>query len=373
MTDETEVPQDAAPASDPQRKVRRVTLVLLAAIVLLFLWYLAADRTTPYTASGRVQAFVIALAPDVSGYVSKVDVTQNQLVEAGQPLFELDRKRFEVAVKAAEADLELAGQSVGASTASVAGATAALVKAQAELDEARVQAERVYALEKKGIYSKAKGDEARTSVATAEAQVAKEEADLAREQEQLGAGGLENPEVKAALARLEDAQLDLARTSLSAPSRGHVANIEIDVGTYATAGQPLMTFISSEDVWIEAFFTENNLGNMKVGDRVELTFDAYPGQVFEGAVEILGVGVATDREDAVGSLAQADQSRAWLRDPQRFPVIIGPGETSYRASDFDRLRYNSQVDVIVYTGSNPLLNALGAFWIRLVAFSSYLY
>jgi multidrug resistance efflux pump len=373
MADETVEPKDEAPAEDPQKGVRRVTIALLSVIALLFVWYLVADRTTPYTASGRVQAFVIALTPDVSGYVSNVNVEQNQLVEAGQLLFVLDKKRFEIAIKTAEAELELAGQSVGASTASVAGATAALVKAEAELDEARVQAERVYALEKKGVYSKAKGDEARTSVATAEAQVAKEEADLVREQEQLGADGLDNPEVKAALARLEDAQLNLARTGISAPSRGYVANIEIDVGTYATSGQPLMTFISADDLWIEAFFTENNLGNMTVGDRVEVAFDAYPGEVFEGAVEALGVGAATEQEDTVGKLTVADQNRAWLRDPQRFPVIIGPGAAAYTVSDFESLRYNSQADIIVYTGSNSLMNVLGAFWIRLVSYLSYLY
>ncbi|WP_428522017.1 HlyD family secretion protein [Roseibium sp.] len=370
MAEETAAP---SAETDPQRRVRRLTLILLALMALLFAWYLVADRLTPYTAAGRVQAFVVALSPDVSGYVSRVNVDQNQLVEAGQPLFQLDPKRFEVAVRAAEAALEEAGQSVGANTASVAGATASLVKAQAELDEARVQAERVFALEKKGIYAKAKGDEARSRVATSEALVAQAAADLERSKEQLGALGEDNPKVRAALASLETAQLDLARTVLSAPSRGHVANIDIDVGTYATAGQPLLTFISAEEGWVEAYFTENNLGNMKVGDKVDLAFDAYPGRIFKGEVTSLPVGVATGTEDAPGTLTTAQQSTAWLRDPQRFPVLIGPSDVTYSLEDKNGVRFNSQVDVIVYTGSNSLWNTLGGIWIRLVSFFSYLY
>ncbi|MGI9364696.1 MAG: HlyD family secretion protein [Rhizobiaceae bacterium] len=364
---------DDCTADDPERGVRRITSGLLFAIVLLFAWYLVADRVTPYTAAGRVQTFAIALAPDVSGYVSDVQVEQNQLVEAGDPLFQLDKKRFEVAVRAAEAALEEAGQSVGANTASVAGATASLVKAQAELDEALVQAERVFTLEKKGIYTKTKGDEARSKVATAQAQVAKEEADLARSKEQLGSVGEDNPKVRSALASLESARLDLARTNMAAPSRGYVANIDIDVGTYATSGQPLMTFIGAEEGWVEAHFTENNLGNMKVGDKVDLAFDAFPGRIFKGQVISLPVGVATGNEGALGTLTTAQQSRSWLRDPQRFPVIIGPSAVSYTIKDTNGLRLNSQVDVIVYTGSNPVWNALGGIWIRIVSFFSYLY
>ena len=76
-----------------QRTVRRTTLILLIIILILFGWYLVSDRVTPYTASARVQAYVVAVVPDVSGYVAKVPVKKNQLVEPGAPLLQIEQKR----------------------------------------------------------------------------------------------------------------------------------------------------------------------------------------------------------------------------------------------------------------------------------------
>ncbi len=367
-----------ASSSDGQRGVRLTTLILLIIIALLFIWYMVADRLTPFTASARMQAYVVAVVPDVSGFITEVPVKKNQLAEVGDTLLQIETRRFDIAVEAAEAALELAGQDVGASTAVVSNSTANLAAARAQIEEAQVQGGRIFKLEEKGIYAKAKGDEARAQVATAQAKVTAAEGEVERAKQQLGSGGdADNPRVRRALAELEEARLNQTRTTLTAPTRGYIGGLKIDEGTYATAGQPVMTFISADDIWIEAFMTENNLGRIKLGDKVELTFDAFPGKIFEGKVKSVAVGVSTGKVTNLGDLPTVEKTRGWLRDPQRFPVIIETTNYNYDVSTELAsglgLRLNSQADVIVYTGDHPFWNTLGKFWIRLMSWFSYVY
>ncbi len=376
-TQTTDHDHDAS-SSNGQRGVRLTTLILLIIIALLFIWYMVADRLTPFTASARMQAYVVAVVPDVSGFITEVPVKKNQLAEVGDTLLQIETRRFDIAVEAAEAALELAGQDVGASTAVVATATANLAGARAQLEEAQVQGGRIFKLEEKGIYAKAKGDEARAQVATAQAQVTAAEGEVERAKQQLGSGGdAENPRVRRALAELEEARLNQTRTTLTAQTRGYIGGLKIDEGTYANAGQPVMTFISADDIWIEAFMTENNLGRIKLGDKVELTFDAFPGKIFEGKVKSVAVGVSTGKVTNLGDLPTVEKTRGWLRDPQRFPVIIETTNYNYDVSTELAsglgLRLNSQADVIVYTGDHPFWNTLGKFWIRLMSWFSYVY
>jgi len=324
-----------------------------------------------------MQSFVVAVVPDVSGFITEVPVKKNQLAEPGDTLLQIETGRFEIAVDAAEAELELAGQDVGADTASVATATAKLAAARVALENAKVQGNRVLTLVKKGVFPKARGDDAQGLIDVAQAGVTEAEAELERAKQELGKGDADNPRVRRALAVLEQARLDLARTTIKAPSRGYIGGLKIDEGAYANAGQPTMTFISVDDIWIEAFMTENNLGRIEIGDKVELAFDAFPGQIFEGKVKSAAVGVSTGKATDLGDLPTVQKTRGWLRDPQRFPVVI---ETTNYNHDVVTvlaggrgLRLNSQVDVIVYTGDHFFWNTLGKFWIRLVSWFSYAY
>lgn len=367
--------QDASSAGPP-RSVRLTTLILLIIIALLFSWYMVADRLTPYTASARMQAYVVPIVPDVSGYITDVPVHKNQLVEAGDTLFQIETRRFEIAVEAAEATLEIAGQGVGANTAAVATATAKLAGARVALDQAQVQGARVFDLVERGVFPAARGDEARGILETSQAGVSAAEAELDRAKQLLGGSdAANNPQVRRALAELEEARLNLARTTMTAPSRGYVGGLKIDQGTYAIAGQPTITFISADDIWFEAFMTENNLSRMEPGDKVELAFDAFPGEIFEGEVKSIGVAVSTGKSTDPAGLPTVETTRGWLRDPQRYPVLIETTNYNYDMETVSGqgLRFNSQVDVIVYTGDHPFWHTLGELWIRLVSWSSYAY
>ena len=363
----------ATPSAEPQRTGWGVPVIAII-IVLFFIWYVVSDRLTPFTNNATFQTYVVAVVPEVSGYVADIPIKKNTMVEAGQVIVQVEKSRFENAVEAAEAELEAAGQSVGASTASVATATAAVTAAQANLEEVRAQSARVFSLEEKGIYAEARGDEARAAVATAEAELAAQQSEVERSREELGATGADNPRLRLAVAKLADARLDLEKTTLRAPSNAIVGGLKIDEGAYANAGEPLLTLIVLEDQWIEAFLTENNLGQVRPGNKVEIAFDAFPGQIYSGKVKSTAWGVSTGKAINLGDLPIAGKSKGWLRDPQRFSVIIET--TDYTSStDVDRqgLRLNSQASIVVYTGDHAFWNALAKGWIRVASWFSYLY
>jgi multidrug resistance efflux pump len=351
----------------------RTTRIFLIILTVLLVWYVFADRITPYTSAARVQGYVIPIVPDVSGYIIEIPVKKYYLAQAGDKLLQIEPRRFELAVREAEAALEVAAQEVGGGAEAVTSAAAQLTQAKVALDESRTQATRLYTLEQKGIIPRAQGDQARAVVATREAKVTAAEAELSRVKKTLGATGEKNPRIQLALTRLEEAQLNLARTTLVAPGQGKVGSMYLDEGAFATAGQPVMTFISLDEYWIDAYLSENNLGRIDIGDEVDIAFDVFPGRIFEGKVAKIAPGVGSGKKADLGTLSAADTTSGWLRSPQRFSVIIEPTRTDDLIAGEIDLRQNSQADVVIYTGDNWFWNSLAWLWIRFVSLLSFLY
>ena len=135
------------------------------------------------------------------------------------------------------------------------------------------------------------------------------------------------------------------------------------------AGHPLMTLISAADTWIQADMRENNLLHLAPGNPVEFVLDVAPGRIFRGKIRSVGVGVSTGQGTSPGDLPVVQGAQGWLRDPQRFPVLISlDGDVPA-----DLLRTGGQVDVMVYTGNRPFLNTLARWRIRLAAWLSYVW
>jgi multidrug resistance efflux pump len=347
--------------------------LVVAAAALIFVWYLVADRYTPYTSNARVKAIIVETVPQVSGYLAAVAVTNAQVVEAGQLLARIDQRPFALQVEKARADLQTATQEVGAGSAQVAAAQANLAQAQAQLENTRAQAQRTFELERRGITSIAAADQMRAQLRSAEGRVSGAEADVERARQQLGAEGGDNARIQAALVALHTAELNLQWTELRAPARGEVLDLQVAEGTFAHSGQRLMSFVSFDDVWVEAYMTENNLGRVAVGNPVELSLDVYPGRIFEGVVSSITVAAAAPGQTGHSNLPQPPRVTAWMRDAQRFPVRITM--RGYEVADRADIRrqFNGQADVIIYTGGNSVLNALAAVWIRFMSWLSYAY
>ena len=352
--------------------VRRWTLVFLAISLALIVWYLVSDRLTPYTSQARVEAYVVPVAPEVSGIVSAVDVGNNQFVESGQRLFQIDVSRYALTLESAEADLLATQQSVDAATAGLVSTQASLKSAQADLVKEQQDYERLQSIFKEdpGAISQRRLDGALASLKSAAARVEVAQAELERARLDLGPTGEDNPRLLAARSAVEQARINLDRTTVVAPGRGLVTDVRVDAGNFAQASQPLMTFVAIHNIWIQADLTENNLGNVEPGDAVDFVLDVQPGRVFRGRVRSVGYGVSTGN-DPLGALPTIDNQRDWLRDAQRFPVIIDLDEAVLREKL--GIRVGSQVDVIVYTGDHAIMNVLGRFYIRLVSWLTYLY
>lgn len=345
------------------------TGVVLLICVLMFICHIFMDKYTPYTADGRIAAFIVPITPQVSGTLISVDTINNQYVEASQVLAKIDSKRYEIAVKRAQADLQQASQTSAADVNAVTTAQAKVAEAEANLRNAEVKGQRVIKLSKVGAASVSRADDARSSIEAKKAQLLSANSELDKTKSNLGMTGKDNARILSALSALETAELDLSKTIIRAPSNGIITNLLVDVGHFANAGAPMMTFISTRDVWVQANMRENSLGHIKAGNKVEMVLDSAPGRIFKGEVMSVGYGVSDNNSDALGGLATVQTTQGWLRQAQHFPVLIRFTDDSVKG----HRRAGGQVNVMIYTGTGPILNSLAFAWIRTVSFFSHIY
>ena len=360
-------------APQPGRATRIGATVVLALIIGSLLWYFVADRLTPHTTQARVQAFVVPVAAEVAGKVLAVHVRNNDAVQPGQPLFDIDPGQYRIALQRSRSDYESVQRSVNAASATVEAARAGLEAARAnhvKADKDATRQETLYA-EDPGAISVRRLEIAQASRIQARSQEKAAEADLRKAQEAAGESGDNNAQLRSARAAVEKAELDLARTQVVAPARGVVTDLRTDVGHFAQAGAAAMTLIAMHDLWISADLTENNLGNIDPGDEVAIVLDVLPGEVLKGRVRSVGGGVSSGQQAPAGTLPTVQNSRDWLRQAQRFPVAIefDPAD----AERLGKLRPGGQAEVMAYTGDNFVMNLLGAGYIRLMSLLSYLY
>jgi multidrug resistance efflux pump len=366
-------PPQPPPPAKPGKGSRLGAIIVLILIVASLAWYFVSDRLTPYTSQARVQAFVVPVAAEVSGTVLKVRVKNNDEVERGQPLFDIDPTQYKIALQRSRSDYESVRLSVNASTAAVEAAKASLQAAVANDVFAQQDATRLEQIHKEdpGALSVRRVENAQANRIKARSQVEAAKADLRRAQETAGERGEDNAQLLSARAAIEKTELDLKRTQVFAPARGTVTDLRTDVGQFAQTGAPAMTLIAIHDLWISADMTENNLGNVKPGDKVAIVLDAMPGEVLKGRVRSVGTGISAGKQAQPGTLPPIENSRDWLRQAQRVPVAV-----EFDPSERERLRgvrIGGQADVVIYTGDHDLMNWLAGLFIGLKSYLSYLY
>jgi multidrug resistance efflux pump len=362
-----------APAAAPGKATRIGGGIVAGLIVVSLILYFVGDRLTPYTSQARIQAFVVPIAAEVSGQVQKVHIKNNDDVHPGQLLFEIDPQTYAIALERARADYESTRLAVNASGANVEAARASYQAAIANLDMAQKDAGRLEKLyqEDPGAISVRRLEIAQSTRDEARSKAQRAAADMRQAQEVAGEQGERNAELLSAKGAVVKAELDLANTRVIAPAGGRVTDLRVDVGHFAQAGAPLLTLIAVHDVWVSADMTENNLGNIDVGDRAAIVLDVMPGTVLKGRVRSVGGGVASGQNGAPGTLPTIENNRDWLRQAQRIPVVI-----EFDASEVSRIkgvRVGGQADVLVYAGDSSVMNFLGAIYIRVMSWLSYLY
>ena len=377
MSQEPKAQTESAPAAEGApgqgRGTRIGSRVVAGLIVASLVLYFVGDRLTPYTSQARVQAFVVPVAAEVSGKVTAVHIDNDDFVEPGQPLFDVDTEQYEIALQRARADYESVRRSVNASTAGVESARASLQTARTNFEMADKDATRQERLHQDdpGAISVRRLEIAQSTREESRSKVARAEADLRKAEEAAGDSGEDNAQLQSARTAVKKAELDFANTKVLAPSRGTVTDLRVDVGNFAQAGAPVMTLIATRDLWISADMTENNLGRLNAGDEAAIVLDVMPGQVFKGRIRSVGGGVGTGQSSPPGTLPTVENNRDWLRQAQRIPVAV-----EFDAAEIEELRgvrVGGQAEVLVYTGRHPVMNLLGRIYIRVMSWLSYLY
>jgi multidrug resistance efflux pump len=229
----------------------------------------------PWTRDGRIRANVVQVAPDVTGQVTALFVRDNQRVNAGQPLFEIDRARFELALRQAEA---------------------AARAQQVVLDQATRESQR------------------NTELRDLVAQEAREQGQSHLEQTRAA--------LAQALVNRDLARLNLARTRVLSAVNGIVTNLDLQTGAYVTAGHPVMALIDHDSFYAEGYFEETKLAKIHLGDPVAVSLMGEKG-VLRGHVDSVAGGIADrDRSTASNLLPTVNPTFNWVRLAQRIPVRV---------------------------------------------------
>lgn len=269
-------------------------LVLGVAIAGAF-WWLDRSRFES-TENAFVEADIVLLSPQVSGFVSQILVSHNDPVRAGQTVALIDPDEFELRLRSASAKRDEAQAALA--TLSRRGAERAALLRERDAAIAGAEAERVAALEdrrrfeqleKKGFATRrtvqstrATADKAAASVAQARAMRAAESArisSLADEEKELAA------RIAAARADAGSARLDLDRATLKAPIDGTVGRVLARAGEHVKPGDLVMHIVPARQRYVIANFKETQLRRLRLGQIVEIRLDAFPDRTFEGRIE----------------------------------------------------------------------------------------
>ncbi|MGO4715850.1 efflux RND transporter periplasmic adaptor subunit [Bradyrhizobium sp. 2TAF24] len=248
--------------------------VVLAAVAGWYLWRTYED--SPWTRDGRVRANVVNVAPDVAGAVVDLRIKDNQEVRIGDVLFTIDPARYQLALAQAEA---------------------ALAGAKTVYDQRQEELERREKLSSVSISEEAL-TQARSAALSAQASYDQ------------------------AVAALGVAKLNFARTEVRSPVNGHVTNLLVDRGDYATAGRAMVAIVDSDSYYIAGYFEETKLRNIRVGDPASVRLMGYPEPI-QGHVQSVARAI-TDRENAIAGdlIANVNPTFSWVRLAQRIPVRI---------------------------------------------------
>ena len=318
---------------------RRIVLALVGLIAILGIVWAARQwlygRSHESTDNAQVDGHLVPVLAKVSGYVTRVNVAENDRVRADSELVHIDEREYAVRLAQSDAELGAARAAAGgrglegqaqAAVANASGQQAALTSsisaARANAVKADADLRRMRELVAKQVVSRQQLDAAQAAADAARAQ-------LAAAQNSAGAAGagvinahagvrLAQARLAAAQATRDNAQLQLSFTRVTSPVGGIVSRKQVEVGQLVQAGQPMLTVVSDTGLWVTANFKETQLHDLKVGQAVDLEIDAYGGVMAKGRVE--SVSAATGAKFAL--LPPDNATGNFTKVVQRVPVRI---------------------------------------------------
>jgi membrane fusion protein, multidrug efflux system len=300
-----------------------ITIAVIALIVALIFWLMTRNQES--TDDAYTEGNAVSIAPKVSGYVVENHINDNVFVHAGELLLKIDPRDYIVARDQAQANLDAASaQEASAEVdlhttqvrapANLAQARAQLTQARASLEQSENDSKRQHGVDPRAT-TQTNVDQATTAVRSNAANVQAAQAQvsvaaLVRETIETAQATVtqRKAQVEQADANLAQAKLNLSYTNVTAPQDGQITRRNVDLGTFAQAGQQVFYLVTRE-VWVVANYKETQLDRMRVGQRVAITVDAYSSLHLSGHVQSIQGGsgarfTAFPAENATGNFVK---------------------------------------------------------------------
>jgi membrane fusion protein, multidrug efflux system len=336
-------------------RIRRLTLMIVGPLLLIILglWYWTHSERYQSTDNAYVVADQVSIAPQISGSVTAVPVSQNTRVTPGEVLLQIDPAPFQLALDQANANLRNVADQIRAQQQSLRAAQAELKGAEANVDYLKREVQRKENLVKQDVVAAAKLDDLKTNYIVAEQRTIALQAQIAQIQASLGGNTnrpiTEQSSYKQAVAARDQAALNLSYTTVKAPAAGVVTEVDIKPGDVVQAGRPVFALVMSGKRWIDANFKETQLTHIYVGEKAEIRVDTYSGHTWQGTVESIAPGTGS-----VFSVLPAQNATGnWVKVVQRIPVRISIDT----ADDGPDLRAGMSAEVVIDTHYNPLFGS----------------
>lgn len=361
----------AKPAVAEKPKAKRRSLVLptiLLALVAAGGWYgyswWTDGRFMVSTEDAYIEGDIAIISPKVSGYVAQVNVTDNQMVKAGDPLVTLDNGDYRIALEQAEAAIDTEMLSLKRIDAQIVGAQASLEQAEAQkvaleaaVRGAGITQRRAGELQSKSVGTVASLDNAQVALDQARANLVAGDASIASARANIELLKAQRAEAESSVRSLElsrqKAQRDFDFTVLKAPYDGVVGNLAVQTGDLVSVGKRLAALVPVKELYIDANFKETQIGHLVPGSKVNIHVDAFEDEPLVGTV----TSIAPASGSVFSMLPAENATGNFTKVIQRVPVRIALPEEALKQG---RLRAGLSVVVDVDIRTAPDSAAVAA-------------
>ncbi|WGS17377.1 HlyD family secretion protein [Bradyrhizobium sp. ISRA463] len=352
----TERPERQSAAADrpASRSARRRLLTrwgLFAVLPVILLagayWYVTGGEVMS-TDDAYVNADKVGLSTDVSGIVQKVDVSENQHVNAGQVLYQLDPRQFQIALDSAKANLAQTSLTIESMKKDYGRMQSDINAEQAQVDLDQVNYNRYAALVKTDAVTKANYDQARFTLQSDQSKLSSLKGQAEVQLAKLGGNAdiavTDHPEYRQAKAQVDETQRELDHTVVKAPFAGIVTDVPaIAPGKYLQASTTAFYLVATDHVWVDANPKETELTYVRPGQPATVTVDTYPDRTWHGTVASISPAAAQEFQ----LLPAQNTSGNWVKVVQRVPMRV---RVDTSGSQQPPLRAGMSVEVAVDTG-----------------------
>ena len=322
MSDQHSDTQNSSNNKSQQRKKGLsifILLLLLIAIGSAAYWFFFI-KGFEETEDAYVSGNQVMVSSQVAGNISKINVDNMDLVQAGDVLLELDDTNAKLSFEQAKSNLANAVRQISQLNYTVKQLKSAVRANEITLAQAQGNLNRRVQLVKDGAIDKESFQHAKEAVELAKANLMTSQNQLEANQALLLDGPLsEQPQIQSAVSNLKQAWLNLERTKIRSPIKGYVARRNAQVGQAVSVGGALMAVVTTDQMWLDANFKETQLTHMRIGQPVEIHFDLYgKDKTFNGKV----VGIEMGTGSAFSLLPTQNATGNWIKVVQRVPVRI---------------------------------------------------